>query len=738
MIRTALATLFAVLCLGVGLVSVSSAITFGDRPVEVYEPPPPPPYPQRVIQEWGDICSTNDDCRDREPCMPGVCTQIDPPARCFYTFTPDTPCDNGNDCTVNDVCYLDHIPDSQQCADLGGTTVFADVPTECIYCKTGTPKNCRDDDSCTNDSCEMGICLNTPDASNGANCCVSDEDCPDISVCKDRSCSLDENVCKEVDVTSCIHDDGCCPTDDDGLPLCNHNYDNDCDPDCGNGVLEEGEDCDPGIAPGSAGACPPDMNCSDGQVCTSDEIIINDCKAYCHNPQITACVDDDGCCPTGCNSVNDNDCPTTCGNGVVEEGEDCDTEIPAGSEGACPTTCNDGKACTHDVPVGECNPSCISTEITRCNDGDGCCPADCDSQSDSDCSRSCGDGVHDPGEICDTGIPEGLPGACKTADQCDDGIACTEDRLIGAACSADCSNTSVNECRNGDGCCPAGCKSESDSDCSSSCGDDVVDPGETCDPCPTSCDDGNDKTKDTLTGSAENCNVACTNTPITEPVTESPVPPAVECPKGFITVAGAEVFEGKDGPENLMFGELQIIVNLEQVTTTGGKALSLPLKATLVQLEGSVPRVTIAKEVAIVIPDLPVATLKNAIVEVNKWEIGGVHGVGVSGKQKQLIAQGPVADTSNPMVFTIQHAALFANLPKNGRQPQAYALALNTSAGTVGTCPVLYIQQAGVIGGQCALTVPGSTTVQGPWMAFLILLLPVSLLWLFRRAYQLK
>jgi alpha-N-arabinofuranosidase len=55
-------------------------------------------------------------------------------------------------------------------------------------------------------------------------------------------------------------------------------------------------------------------------------------------------------------------------------------------------------------------------------------------------------------------------------------------------------------------------------DCSASCGNGVVDASETCDPptsCPSSCDDGNACTLDQLTGSPENCNVACSNTAIT-------------------------------------------------------------------------------------------------------------------------------------------------------------------------------------------------------------------------------
>ncbi|MFH2008060.1 MAG: hypothetical protein ABI333_15870, partial [bacterium] len=114
----------------------------------------------------------------------------------------------------------------------------------------------------------------------------------------------------------------------------------------------------------------------------------------------------------------------------------------------------------------------------------------------------CGDGNVDPGETCDP------PATCPTA--CNDGNACTADTLTGSAasCNAACSYSAISACAHGDGCCPAGCDAVSDNDCSASCGNSVLEPGETCDPpasCPTTCDDGNACTNDTLTGSAANC-----------------------------------------------------------------------------------------------------------------------------------------------------------------------------------------------------------------------------------------
>ncbi len=49
------------------------------------------------------------------------------------------------------------------------------------------------------------------------------------------------------------------------------------------------------------------------------------------------------------------------------------------------------------------------------------------------------------------------------------------------------------------------------------CGNNRVEPNETCDPpssCPNSCDDGNACTADQMTGSAAKCNVTCSHTAI--------------------------------------------------------------------------------------------------------------------------------------------------------------------------------------------------------------------------------
>ena len=271
---------------------------------------------------------------------------------------------------------------------------------------------------------------------------------------------------------------------------------------CGNGVIDPGETCDP------PASCP--TSCNDGNSCTVDTMTGSAaaCNVACSHTNITACTNADGCCPSGCNANNDGDCSASCGNGVVEPGETCDP--PA----TCPTSCDDGNTCTNDAMTGSaanCNVACSHTPIVSCAGGDGCCPAGCDANGDSDCSASCGNGAIEPGETCDP------PASCPQS--CDDGNGCTNDAMTGSAanCNAACSHTPIVSCANGDGCCPAGCSPADDDDCSQSCGNGVVDPGETCDPqasCPTSCDDGLGCTVDTMTGSAANCNAACSSTAI--------------------------------------------------------------------------------------------------------------------------------------------------------------------------------------------------------------------------------
>lgn len=349
--------------------------------------------------------------------------------------------------------------------------------------------------------------------------------CP--AVCDDANdCTTDalkeagtcQAVCEQVVVTACQHGDGCCPTG------CNATTDDDCSPDCGNGKLDALEKCDTTIPAGTAGACP--TSCDDGNACTKDQLLNGGtCAAECLSSPITQCVGGDGCCPAGCFKHNDSDCSQTCGSGTVDTGETCDTAIAAGQPGACPSACDDANACTQDTLQngGTCTAACQFSPISNCKDNDGCCPTGCFNSNDNDCSETCDDGIVQAAkETCDTKIAAGQPGACPTT--CSDGQVCTLDALQnGGTCAAACTFTTISQCKHADGCCPAGCFKNQDSDCADNCGNGQVDAGEKCDTaipsgagaCPTACpDDGDACTTEQLVGTK--CAAECTKTTITQ------------------------------------------------------------------------------------------------------------------------------------------------------------------------------------------------------------------------------
>ena len=198
-----------------------------------------------------------------------------------------------------------------------------------------------------------------------------------------------------------------------------------------------------------------------------------------------------------------------CGDGMIEVGETCD--------GNCPTACSRPSACVESILTGDashCSSRCEFHEISACVSGDGCCPSGCKYPSDRDCSGRCGDGVVDVPETCEPGTVQDCPSSC------DDRNACTSDVKSGSAetCSVSCSHMPVTRPANDDGCCPAGANANNDNDCKATCGNGLIEAGETCDGrCPTSCDDADPCSTDTREGSPGTCNVACKHTRITTP-----------------------------------------------------------------------------------------------------------------------------------------------------------------------------------------------------------------------------
>ncbi len=255
-----------------------------------------------------------------------------------------------------------------------------------------------------------------------------------------------------------------------------------CQAACGNGQLDETEQCDDG-------------NVTDGDGCDK-----NCTKTGCGNGVQTAnegCDDgnnvngdgcDNNCVATGCgngvvtgvetcddgNIVNGDGCDTNCtltacGNGVPTDGEACDDGNATNGD-ACDVNCT-VPACGNGIPAG--TEACDDGNVTN---GDGC---------DVNCTASaCGNGVAAPDEGCDDGNltnDDGCESNC-TITACGNGI-----QTSGEICDD-------GDTVNGDGC---------DTNCTvSACGNDVTAPNE-------GCDDGNLNDDD---GCDSNCTItACGN-----------------------------------------------------------------------------------------------------------------------------------------------------------------------------------------------------------------------------------
>jgi len=191
---------------------------------------------------------------------------------------------------------------------------------------------------------------------------------------------------------------------------------------CGDGRVTGSEKCDIGIKNGKPGACPSE--CPEPSGCIHWELVGTLCRAKCELKEPIPCMDSDNCCPQGCTYLDDSDCSTHCGDGIVqrEVGETCEPRSalgdgPDADESACPTQCEeDGDLCTEEILTGSeanCNVVCSGVRITSLVDGDKCCPRGANANTDSDCKPICGNAIREGDEECD-GV-DGCDDQCKSS-----------------------------------------------------------------------------------------------------------------------------------------------------------------------------------------------------------------------------------------------------------------------------------------------------------------------------------
>ena len=350
----------------------------------------------------GTACDDGAWCTDPDACTAGQCGG---PARSCDDADPctDDLCDEGLDSCDNspvaDPPEIEGPEGDPTCSDgldndCDGLTDAAD--TGCVSCTVAG--DCDDQNGCTTDACDTGVCTNDPVADGSA--CDDGAWCTDPDTCTAGQCGGSLRSCDDSDPCT---DDACdegldrcdnSPVADppgvegpEGDPSCSDGLDNDCD------LLTDG--ADPGCL-----SCFVDGDCDDLNECTTDA------------------------CDTG-----------TCTNDPVADGAGCDdldfcTESDACSAGVCGGTARDCSAADDDCNLGTCDglaEACIPVPVadgTACDDGLFCTAGDacdaagqCQAGAGSPCAGDCASGCDEAGDQCQ---PEPAGTACP-----DDGITCT-------------------------------------------------------------------------------------------------------------------------------------------------------------------------------------------------------------------------------------------------------------------------------------------------------------------------
>ena len=196
---------------------------------------------------------------------------------------------------------------------------------------------------------------------------------------------------------------------------------------CGNGVVEGNEQCDDGDANGTQGArcktnctwtCTGDTFCTDNEPCNGEETCVD-------HACVAGTAEADGAsCGTGKLCRNQVCADATCGDTFTtppnEECDDANTTLGDGCENNCKFSCvstDVTRNCTPaDVCQGQgtcndtthvCTPGTPLADNTSCGTGKYCKTGVCT-------TAVCGNGMVEPGEICDLGTQNGMFGSgCK-------------------------------------------------------------------------------------------------------------------------------------------------------------------------------------------------------------------------------------------------------------------------------------------------------------------------------------
>ncbi len=419
-----------------------------------------------------------------DPNCPYNATMTTCSARCSKSCTPLT--------TIPHFCGDGTIDSAngEQCDDSGATksvTTCATYDGTCRECSASCQIVTLQGPYCGDHTCNGGETAATCPQDCGQSC--GDGVIEGSETCDDSGATVAQTTCANYN-GSCTTCDASCGVRIIEGPFCGDgtcsasdgetaaNCPADCTHNCGDGVIEPPETCD------DNGATQTQTTCA----------TYNGSCEVCHSCVLSV-IQGPSCGDGTCSAANGetaltcpHDCAATCGNGILEEGETCDD---SGATKNITTCAAYNGSCTI------CNASCQVAVIQGTYCGDGACEAGHETAAScpADCTHNCGDGVIEPPETCDSGAANGTVTSCATYDG-----TCT-------GCSASCTAQVFEGPYCGDGTCQAAHENVTNcpADCHPSCGNGVIEEGETC-------DDGASNGHETCTtynGSCLICSATC-------------------------------------------------------------------------------------------------------------------------------------------------------------------------------------------------------------------------------------
>ncbi len=197
---------------------------------------------------------------------------------------------------------------------------------------------------------------------------------------------------------------------------------------CGNGVVDDGEDCDDGNGFNGDGcdtgcrfSCISDARCDDKEMCNGAET----CDIATHTCKTGSTAADGTVCGTGKACKGGACVDSTCGDMVITSGEECDDGNVTLGDGcdACKFSCVSTDSARNCTPADSCaGPSTCNDSMHTCSVrtpiADGlACPGNADPKiycSAGSCKMSvCNNGTLERGETCDDGDMDQNNG-CRT------------------------------------------------------------------------------------------------------------------------------------------------------------------------------------------------------------------------------------------------------------------------------------------------------------------------------------